>query len=139
MLGDRNAAARDDERGEGGEVVGAGAVAAGADDVDGVRGRLDRRHGRPHGLRRADDLLDAFAAHPQAHQKGAELRRRRFAVEDQRKSRARLVAGQRRAGREHGEIGFEVGHALCVSAPSLSPPRKSGRGDANDQRFAAPW
>ena len=58
-----------DDRRERRDIIGAGSVAARADDVDGARRRLDRRHGGAHRLRRADDLLDRLAAHPQPHEK----------------------------------------------------------------------
>ena len=41
MLGDRHAAGGGDDRGERRDVVAAGMVASGADDVDGALGRLD--------------------------------------------------------------------------------------------------
>ena len=92
------------------EIIGAGSVAARADDVDGARRRLDPRHGGAHRLRRADDLLDRLAAHPQAHDEGAELRRRRRAFENKREGRPRLVVRQRRAGDESRDVRLEVAH-----------------------------
>ena len=79
VLGDRNAAGGDDDRGERRDIVGAGTVAAGADDVDRVGGRCDAQHLGAHRGDCAGDLVDAFAAHPQRHQEAAHLRRRHFA------------------------------------------------------------
>ena len=69
VLGDRHAGAGDDEGGGGRDVVAAGGVAAGADDVDGVRpaprrGVIFAAHGRD----RAGDLVDRLAADPERHQ-----------------------------------------------------------------------
>ena len=66
VLGDRHAAGRDDQRGERRDIVGAGAVAAGAHDVDGAVGRRDAQHLGAHRGNRAGDFLDGFAANAQA-------------------------------------------------------------------------
>ena len=75
VLGDLHAGAGRDQRRAGRDVVGAVAVAAGADDVDGVGRHLDAVHAGAQHLRGAGDLLDRLAAHAQRHQEGAHLRR----------------------------------------------------------------
>ena len=82
VLGDGNAGAGDDEGRGGRDVVAAGGIAAGADDVDGVGRRLDPGHLLAHGGDRAGDLVDGLAAHPQRRQERADLHRRRLARHD---------------------------------------------------------
>ncbi len=74
VLGDRHAAAGDDQRRQRRDIVGAGTVAAGADDVDRVRGRFDAQHLGAHGGHGAGDFVDGFAADPKRHQEAAHLR-----------------------------------------------------------------
>ena len=96
---------RDDDRRQRRDVVAAGMVAAGADDVDrALGGRLDPQHASAHGRDRADDLVERFAAHPQRHQERAALGRRDFAGEKVVEGGARFLARQRRAGRDLGEV-----------------------------------
>lgn len=71
-------------------------VAAGADDVDGVRGRRDARHALPHGLGGADDLVDGLAAHLEGGEEGAGLDRRHLA-------RQQVVEGGTGLGTVEGE------------------------------------
>ena len=114
MFGDGNARGGGDNRGQGGNIIGVGAVAAGAHDVDGVLRRLDPDHGGAHRLRRADQFLGGFAALAQRHQKGAELRRRRGALQNQRKSLPRPLARKTFAFGQRGENGFERAHATLA-------------------------
>jgi hypothetical protein len=79
VLGHRHAAPCDHELAGGGDVIGADGVAAGAAGVDRAFGRLDGRHLGAHAARRAGDLVDRFAAHPERHEKAADLGRRGLA------------------------------------------------------------
>ena len=107
-------AAGGDNRRQCGNIIGVGAVAAGAHDVDGVLRRLDPDHGGAHRLRRADQFLGGFAALAQRHQKSAELRRRRRALQNQRKNLPRPLARQTFAFGQRGENGFERAHATLA-------------------------
>ena len=116
VLGHRHAAAGDDERRRGRDVEGAGAVAAGADGVDGARRRLDRQRLGAHGARGAGDLLDRLAAHAQRHQERAHLRRRRVARHHRVEGGgglglARAARRRRRGASSALEIGDDVAHA----------------------------
>ena len=100
------------KRGAGRHVDRAGAVAAGADHVDGVGGSVDAQHLGAHRRYRAGDLVDGFAAHPQRHQQSAHLRGRRFAGHHAVEGGCGLVARQRGAGRDFADDRFEVVHRL---------------------------
>ena len=112
VLGDGHAGAGDDEGGAGRDVDRAGAVAAGADHVDGVGGSLDAQHLGAHRRHRAGDLVDGFAAHPQRHQQSAHLRGRGLAGHHAVEGGCRLVARQRRAGGDFSDDRFEVVHRV---------------------------
>ena len=62
----------------------------------------------------ADDLVERFAANAQRHQEGAALGRRHLAGEQVVEGIPRLVARQRRACGNLGEIGFEGFHRVSV-------------------------
>ena len=111
VLGDRHAAAGDDDRGERRDVVAS----------PNGRRRCRRCRWRPAGARhpghapahrrdRADDLVERLAAHAQRHQEGAALRRRDLAREQVVEGGAGLLARQRGAGGDLGEIGLEAFH-----------------------------
>ena len=117
VLGHRDAAGRDDQRGEGRNIIGLQPVAAGADNVDGALGRLDRQHPGPHGRDRAGHFIQRFAPGAQTHQEGARLGRGGLAGQQAVESRFRLGAGQRCAGGDLGEEGLEALHG--VSGPPL--------------------
>jgi hypothetical protein len=88
MLGHLDPGARGNERRRRGNIVGARGIAAGADDVDRVGGRLDRKHLLAHHADRAVDLVNAFATHPQRHQEAADLGGRGVARHHHAKRRA---------------------------------------------------
>jgi hypothetical protein len=111
VLGDRGAAGGDDERGEGRDIVRAGIVAAGADDVDRVPRRLHTQHLGAHRFDGAGDLFDAFATCAQRHQEAAHLRRRHFARQHRVESRRRLGAIESRASCDFGYEGLEGFHS----------------------------
>ena len=110
MLGDGHAAASNDERRAGRDVDRTGAIAAGSDHIDGIGGRRDAQHLGAHGGDRAGDFFDGLATHPQRHQEAAHLRGRRFAGHHAVEGGSRLVTGQRRAGGDLADQGFEVVH-----------------------------
>src|SRR5687768_15221995 len=115
MLGDPEAGACGDEGRTSRDIVGARSIAAGADNVDGIGGRLHGRHLLAHDLDGAGDLIDRLAAHPERHEEAPDLRRRGFARHQHVEGRPRLVARQGRAACRLGNEGFEVRH---VSAPA---------------------
>ena len=100
VLGDLDAGAGGDQRRAGRDIVGAGAVAAGADDVDRAGRNLDAVHARAHHLGGAGDLLHRLAAHAQRHQEGAHLRRRGRARRHLVERGADLVLVERGAARD---------------------------------------
>ena len=104
-----HAGAGDDEGRGGGDVVAAGGVAAGADDVDGALGRLDAEHLRAHGGDRAGDLVHGLAAHAEADEERADLRRRRLAGHDDAEGLLGLLAGEALAGGDLADDGLQVG------------------------------
>ena len=112
VLGDGDAGGGDHQGGAGGDVVSAGTVTAGADNVDGAGRRLDRQGLGAHDAKRAGDLLDGFAAHPERHQKSTDLGGGGLPRHDDLEGGLGLVFGQRRAGRHladqllHGGGGF---------------------------------
>ncbi len=55
------------------------AVAASADDVEGIGGGVHPQHLLTHGAHGAGDLGHRFATHPQRHEEPADLRGRRLA------------------------------------------------------------
>ena len=118
VLGDRHAGARDDEGGAGRDVDRAGAVAAGADDVDGVGGRVDPQHLGAHRRDRAGDLVDGLAAHAQRHQQAAHLRGRGLAGHHAVEGGCRLLTRQRGAGRDFSDNRFEVVHRVLSGSLS---------------------
>ncbi len=103
-------------------VVGAGGIAPGADDVDGVRRRDDRRHLGAHGADRAGDLVRRLAAHPQRHQEAADLRGRRPARQQEVEGLRRLAAAEGpRCGA--ADEGLELVHHALPQVPAI-PPRR---------------
>ena len=127
----------DDDRGEGRDVVAAGMVAAGADDVDGVLGRLHPCHAAAHGRDGADDLVERFAAHAQRHQEGAALGRRDLAGEQVVEGGSGLLARQRRAGGDLGEIGLEGFHGWlqCTAQGGLCHAPAAFQAAASSKKF----
>jgi len=107
-----DAGARDDKGSAGRDVDRTGAVAAGADHVDGVGGRLDPQHLAAHRRDRAGDLVDGFAAHPERHQQPAHLRGRGLAGHHAVEGGGRFLTRQRRAGGDFSDDGFEVVHRV---------------------------
>src|ERR1035437_5695210 len=112
MLGDGHADARDDERGAGRHVDRAGAIAAGADHIDGVGRSFDAQHLGAHRRYRAGDLVDGFAAHAKRHQQSAHLRGRRLAGHHAVEGGCRFATRQCRAGGDFSDNGFEVVHRV---------------------------
>ncbi len=131
MLGDGHPAGGDDHRGERRDVVGAGAVAAGADDVDRVFRRLHPQHARAHRRHRAGDFLDRLAAHPQRHQETADLRRRDIAREHGLEGVESLRAAEFGAGGDFGEKRLESFHSC---GPSVRGGRVKGAPDRENCR-----
>ncbi len=109
VLGDRHAGTRHDESGAGGNVVGALGVAARAAGIDGTLRRAHRNCPRPHGARRARDLIHGLATQPQSHEKRADLRRgrrpRHYALE----RFGGFLLGEGGARRQFGDGCAEVG------------------------------
>ena len=102
VLGDRHAAGGHDQRGAGGDVERAGAVAAGADDVDRALRGADAMHFARITRTAAAYLVHGLAAHAQRHQQAADLRRGRVARHEHGERRLGLSsasAGPRRRGR----------------------------------------
>ena len=79
-------------------------------------GRVRPEHAAAHGRDRADDFVEGLAAHPQRHQEGAALGGRDFAGEQVVEGGAGLLAGQRRAGGDLGEVGLEGIHRSQCTA-----------------------
>jgi len=92
------------------EMLTMGAVAAGADDVDRACRRRDGQHLVAHGGDGAGNLLDRLAAHPKAHQKGADLARRRLAGHDDVEGRTRFREAQLLARGDLGDVALQVAH-----------------------------
>jgi hypothetical protein len=111
VLGNGNARGRNHDGGRGRDVPGADAVAAGADDVDGVSGRGDLQRALAHDGCACRDFLDGFAAHAQAHQESRDLGGGRLAGHDGFEGRAGRGGVERPALGEPRDDGFEVGHA----------------------------
>ena len=126
MLGDGNTCAGDDQRRQRRDIVGAGAVAAGSDDVDRVGRRLDGQHACPHGADRADDLVHRLAAYPQRHQEAADLRRRCFTGHDDLEGGAGILAVERLARCGLGDEGLQIRHAMLSFALPLLRQRDLG-------------
>ncbi len=110
VLGDGNPGTCRDDRGEGGDVVGTGAIAAGADDIDRIGRSLDPQHLGAHGRDGAGHFGNRFAPDPERHQEAADLRRGRFAGHENSEGVMRLFAGKRFAGGDLGEERLQVGH-----------------------------
>ena len=110
-------AAGGDDRGRRRNIVAARAVASGADDVDGVIGRVDLQHLAAHDLDGAGYFVHGLAAHPQAHEKGADLRRGGRARHDDGEGGPRFLAAERLAMRHLGNERLEVGHQ---TAPAMA-------------------
>ncbi len=131
VLGHGRAGAGHDEGRAGRDVVGAGGVAARADDVDGVVGRFDARHLAPHHGGGGGDLVHALAAHPKRHQKTAHLRRRGLAGHHDVEGVGGLLARQRPARRGLRNECLEVRHG---SLRRRAAPRSSRRRAAGSWR-----
>ncbi len=110
MFRDGHAAGGDNQSGQCRDIVGAMAVAAGADDVDRVSGCFDPQHFCAHRGDRAGDLVDRFAAHAEPNEKCAHLRVRRLARQQHVEGSLRLGAAQALAGSDLGDEGFEGIH-----------------------------
>jgi hypothetical protein len=124
VLGDRHAAAGDDELAGRRDVVGAGAVAAGPAGVDGAGRGFDGEHLGPHRAGRAGDLVDGFAANAQGHEQAADLARRRVARHDDSEGLLGLFAGQ---GLTAGCQPDEALEVLLLAAHRLDPSCRNWR------------
>ena len=69
-------------------------IAAGTDDVDGIRRRFDRDHFAAHRDYGADQFIDRLAFFMQAGKEGVDLFRRNFAFENVIESVACFLGGQ---------------------------------------------
>ena len=117
MLGDLDAGAGDDQRRAGRDIVGARAIAAGADDVDGVRRRVDRRHLGAHGARprrRSRPASRRAPAAPSGSRRSARASPRRT---DEVEGLRRLVARQRLRRPRPCRQGLEVVHQVSAALP----------------------
>jgi len=85
-------------------------VAAGPDDIDRARRCVDRHRLRAHDTRRAGDLVDGLAAHPQAHQQRAHLRWCRVARHDDLKRRLGLGLAEALAGGDAGKQRTQIAY-----------------------------
>ena len=121
VLGDRHAAGGDDHRRERRDIVGAVAVAAGADDVDGTVGCGHPQHLPAHRRDGTGQLVHRLAAHAQPHQEGAHLRGGRLAGEQQVERGLGLGAGERAAGGDRGEDGLQR-----LAHPTAAGSRRAG-------------
>ena len=121
MLGDRHAGARDDQAPRRWRCCRCRSIAAGADHIDGVRGRFHPQHLRAHRGHRAGDLVDGLAAHAQRHQQPAHLRWRRLARHHQVEALAASSRLKRRAGRHLADERLEiVGHVRPLNVPACA-------------------
>ena len=124
MLGDRHAAGRYDQGSQRRDIPGAGLIAARADHVDRVFGRLDPQHAGPHGLDGSGDFIDGLAANPQPHEEGAGLGMGDLAGKQKIESALGLERRQRLSGRHLGEDRFERVHG--DQPPTAQSSRPAG-------------
>ena len=117
MLGDRHAAGGHDQGSEGGDIPGAGLVAARADHVDCAFRRLDAQHPRPHGFDGSSDLIDRLATDPQPHEEGAGLGMSDLTGKQKIEGGLGLERRERLSGRHFGEDRFERVHAIGLRRP----------------------
>ncbi len=119
VLGDRHAATGDHQRAGGRDIKAAGRIPAGAAGVDRTGRRVDRYGFGSHDPGRPGDLVDRLATHPERHQKGAHLRRRRVAAHDDVERRLRLALAQGAPlcdmREQRLEVGRVTGHAAVLS------------------------
>ncbi len=115
VLGDGNAGGCGDNRRGGRDVEGFGAVAApGADDVDDILGGVDGDHLFAQDRDGGGDLADRLALDAEAHQEGADLAGRGFALHDGGHDAAHFLAGQILARGDLGEGGLDVHQAAFL-------------------------
>ncbi len=126
MLGDGQARSGDDDRGECRDIIGADAVTAGSDDIDGIGGSRNRQHAGAHGGDGADDFVHRFAAHAQRHQEAANLRRRGFARHQNVESRPRFLAVQALSICDLGDQRLQFGHLVAPRVRSRPSPDRRG-------------
>ena len=93
MFGDRNAASGDDEGGGGGDIVGADAITASADNIHGTCRRLDEAGLGAHDAGGGGDILDALTTHFQRNQEGRHLNLADLALHDRVKTAPDRVRG----------------------------------------------
>ena len=121
VLRDRGARRRGDERRGGGDVERAGAVAAGADDVD--HGGALRRHGNDvlaHGRGEPGDLVGGLALRAQRDEEPGDLGGRRLAVHDRAHQLVRVLAREVVAVEQQLDRGADDHRRkfLAISGPS---------------------
>ena len=115
-----------DDRGDGRDVEGAAAIAAGAHDVDHRDRGVHRVRELEHGARQALDLVDGLALGPQGHQEAADLTRRGVAGHHGPHGFCGLIGGQGLVSDEARSIrGQRSGSGSMVRERSRS---HSGRG-----------
>ena len=95
VLGHRNAASRNDDRGHGGDVERAGAVSAGSARVDDRLRWMDLVRELQHRLGEPDDLVDRLALRAKRHQEPPHLRRCRLALHQRAYRLGRFLGRQR--------------------------------------------
>ena len=76
MFGYGHTTGRDHQRGSSRDIIGSSTVAAGSHSINGAGRGVDGNGLVAHDSRRAGDLFDGFAAHPQRHQEATHLGRR---------------------------------------------------------------
>jgi hypothetical protein len=108
VLGNGQPRSRGDEGGGGRDVERVAHVAAGAAGIDDVALCRHARGIAPHRARRAGDLLDPLALHPERDQQGADLCRRRISAHDLAHHRFHVGFAQVAARRERGNRGLDV-------------------------------
>ena len=130
VLGDRHAGAGDDEGRAGRDVVGAGGVAAGADDVDRALRRLDRRHARRAWSRRRRRSRPTVSPRTRsAIRKPPICARRRLARHDDVEGASASSRVSCSPGGDLGEEALHVGHVRRARRPARA---LKARGDLEE-------
>src|SRR5579863_9625596 len=127
MFGNGDTGARDDESGASRYVDRAGAVAAGADDVDRFGRRLDPQHLGAHRQHCTGDFLNGLAAHAKGHQQSPHLRGRSLAGHHSVEGGRGFLARERRAGRHFGDDRFEVVHHVLSEKTQKQDLERAGK------------
>ena len=125
MLAHVPAGARDDQGGEGRDVDGVRAIAAGADDVDHRPVHVERHAigGGEHGIDQAPQLLDGLALHAQSDDEPRDLGVARRAGEDLGHRGLGLVSGEILPLAQHAEyVAHGVALLLVPHRPSCCRP-----------------